>query len=77
MGVVARADASIPNFTDPWKVKDVSYLDTRVGGSALTALDCLCLHHWYRHVGRAARMVPLGCRVPVLHCQGLPESRDH
>jgi hypothetical protein len=23
-GLVARADNSIPNFTDPWAVKDVS-----------------------------------------------------
>jgi chitin synthase len=23
-GLVARADASIPDFTDPWAVKDVS-----------------------------------------------------
>jgi hypothetical protein len=24
-GLVARADDSIPDFTDPWAVKDVSY----------------------------------------------------
>jgi hypothetical protein len=29
-GLVARADASIPNFTDPWPVKDVSGLLPRL-----------------------------------------------
>jgi chitin synthase len=31
-GIYARADASIPNFTDPWPVKDVSNL--------LQTIDC-------------------------------------
>ena len=78
MGVFARAiDHSIPDFTDPWPVKDVSNSLTRNGCAELTLSDCLRCHHWHSHGRCFARMVPLGRRLSVLHCQGVPESRDN
>ncbi|KAH0555860.1 hypothetical protein GP486_006195 [Trichoglossum hirsutum] len=75
-------DDGAPKITDPWPVKDVSWISrlaTTAECSLPFILDYLRLNNGDCDVSGIPRMVPLARSLPILLNQGLPKSRalDH